>query len=212
MVEVKTKLWNGEKLGKLVTIDTETTVAPFHTFDHELVLFQALGDTGTVYLLGSKDIRRFFNVNHNSKFVLHNAVFDLDVILPYLGQDRIFELIDEGKILCTKIMYMLYKLASDGSSGHSASLKGCLKELLDVEVEKGSERTSFGEYLGKPIESIPEDHIRYAALDVIYTRSLYKDLNRKIRMIETTHGVCDSMNYSIQIRGDYALNAYIRMV
>lgn len=199
---IKTVIWDGERLLKEITVDTETTMAPFHTFDHELVLMQATDSNQTVYLIRNKDVRRFFNRNHSAKFIFHNAVFDLDVLLPFLGQERIFELIDDKQIYCTKLLYILYKLASEGNAQHRASLKNIVSEFYNIDLEKGQERVTFGQYLGKPIEEISEDHIKYAALDVIYTHRIYCDLMAMIKPLDTMRTL---LSFDIQMKGNYAL-------
>ena len=202
-MEVVTKIWTGQKLKKEICCDTETTMAPFHTFDHKLVLFQATDIDGIVYLVRNEDVRRFFNRHHYATFIWHNAVFDLDVLIPFLGQERIFELIDEGRIMCTKLLYILYKLAITGVAEQRVSLKGLVKEFYNVDLEKGQERITFGQYLGKPIEDISENHIKYAALDVIYTFRVYCDLMARIKPLDKMNTL---LSYQIQIKGDYALN------
>lgn len=196
------KIWTSEKLKFETVLDTETTVEPFHTFDHKLVLFQATDASGIVYLVRNEDVRRFFNRNYDNRFIFHNAVFDLDVLLPFLGQGRIFELIDEGRVFCTKLLYILYKLASEGNASHRASLKGIVKEFYGIDLEKGEERVTFGQYLGKPIEEISEAHIEYAAKDVIYTFKVYCDLMARIKPLDTMNTL---LSFDIQMKGNYAL-------
>lgn len=196
------RIWKSEKLKHETVVDTETTVEPFHTFDHKLVLFQATDAAGIVYLVKNEDVRRFFNRNFDNRFIFHNAVFDLDVLLPYLGQKRIFELIDEGRIYCTKLLYILYKLASEGNAEQRASLKGIVKEFYNIDLEKGEERVTFGQYLSKPIEEISKAHIEYAARDVIYTFKVYCDLMARIKPLDTMNTL---LSFDIQMKGNYAL-------
>jgi len=89
--------------------------------------------------------------------------------MPFLGQERIYELIDNKQIRCTKLLYTLYKLALEGVADTKSSLKNVVKEFYNIDLEKGQERVTFGQYLGKPIEEISEAHIEYACLDVVYT-------------------------------------------
>jgi len=144
-MEVNYTIWDGQKLKKEIDVE------------------------GITYLVRTEDVRRFFNRHHDSIFIAHNAVFDLDVIMPFLGQERIYELIDNKQIRCTKLLYILYKLALEGVADAKSSLKNVVKEFYNVDLEKGQERVTFGQYLGKPIEDISKSHIEYACLDVVYT-------------------------------------------
>lgn len=202
-MEIITKIWKSEKLLPEITVDTETTVAPFHTYDHKLVLFQATDSNGIVYLVRNEDVKRFFRRNSEARFIFHNAVFDLDILLPYIGQSYIYELIDNKQIFCTKLLYKLYTLATIGVADKRASLKGIVKDFYKIDLEKGQERVTFGQYLGKPIEEISEDHIKYAALDVLYTHRVYCDLMSKIYPLDDMKTL---LSYDTQIKGDYALN------
>lgn len=198
------KVWTNEKLGKEISIDTETTIAPFHTYNHKLVTCQAYDGKGIVYFIEKKDIKKFFLKHYSCKLIFQNAPFDLDVLLPYLGQDWIYELIDDNKIFDTKILYKLYHLAVLGFVANKSSLKDIAKKLLNVDLDKdGGVRTTFDQFINTPTLEIPKEHLEYAALDAKVTFDAYCSL---LALIKPHDKLNTLLSHSLQIKGDYALN------
>lgn len=203
-MDYEIKVWTNEKLGKEIAIDTETTIAPFHTYSHKLVTCQAYDGRGVVYFIKKTDIKKFFLKHYSSKLIFQNAPFDLDVLMPYIGQEWIYELIDDQKILDTKILYKLYHLAVLGFVANKSSLKDIAKKLLNVDLDKdGGVRTTFDQFLNTPILEIPKEHLEYAALDAKVTFDAYCNLLALIKPHDLERNL---LSHDIQIKGDYSLN------
>ena len=204
MMDFKIKVWEGEKLGREISVDCETTIAPFHTYNHKLVTCQAYDGKGVVYFVPKDKIKQFFLKHYSCKLIFQNAPFDLDVLLPYLGQEWIYELIDDNKIFDTKILYKLYHLAVLGFVPGKASLKDIAKKLLNVDLDKdGGVRTTFDQFLNTPILEIPKEHLDYAALDAKVTYDSYCSLLALIKPHDKHRNL---LSHLMQIKGDYALN------
>ena len=73
--EYSVKVWKNEKLGKYISIDSETTVVPFH-MTPEIVTMQVYSGNDVVYYVPVKKIKLFLNKHYDSIFILMNAPFD----------------------------------------------------------------------------------------------------------------------------------------
>lgn len=198
-------IWNGEKMRDTVCIDVETDIAPFHTRDHKLVLFQAF-DGESAYLVRKKDVRSFLMTNYNAILVGQNIKFDMGVIAQEVGWPLIYKFYDRNKVRDTRLMFQLWHLGYEGYVPHKGtSLANMMSRFFKIRVNKDEAlRCTFGEYLDQPIENIPDDHIEYAMLDVIYTYRLYERLMDLIKPLDTM-GTLLSLN--IQMKGDLALDS-----
>ena len=195
-------IWQGDFLAGDICIDTETTLAPFHTRDHQLVTFQAYNGKEAVFVL-PEDIGWFLDLHKQSIFVIQRATFDITVLIQYSNWKYWFHKIDNGLVRDTSILYTLLTLAVMGSTPDSSSLKTICDVLLNRKIEKGVERVTFGQYLGKPFSEISDAHKRYAMDDVIHTYDAYIVLLKKIKMHDTEGTL---LSHDIQVKGAIGLD------
>ena len=199
-------IWSGDYMSGDIILDTETDVQPFYTRAHQLVTFQAYNGKQAVFVL-PEDVGWFLDLHKSSIFVIQRATFDVTVLIPYSSWEYWFYKIDNGLVRDTAILYTLLNLAVIGSTPKSESLKVICDVLLDRQIEKGQERVTFGQYLGKPFSEISEAHKRYAMDDVIHTHDAYNVLMRKIKMHDTEGTL---LSHDIQIKGAIGLDQIFR--
>lgn len=204
-MEYSIKKWEGEELGRNISIDTETTVAPFHTRNHELVTCQAYDGKGIVYFVDRADIGDFFERHTGRQMIMQNAPFDVEVLAKYTGWNYWFNAYDGERVWDTKILYILYKLACTGEAARKSSLKVICKELLNIDLDKESDtRTTFEQFLNVPLSEIPEKYLKYAAEDAVYTLDVYFKLRGLIREYDKYNTV---LTHHTQVKGALALDA-----
>jgi DNA polymerase I-like protein with 3'-5' exonuclease and polymerase domains len=199
----KISIWKGQVMGPEITVDCETTVEAFHTRLHKLVLFQAF-DGVSAFIVNKEDVRSFLLTNYHATLIGQNIKFDMGVIANEIGWSLLYKFYDRNKVRDTKLMYQLWSLGYEGVvPRRGTSLAGMMQRFFNIFVDKDEAvRCTFGEYLDKPVSDIPDAHIEYAMLDVIYTHKLYKKLLGLITAIDT-HGTLLSLD--IQMKGDLAL-------
>lgn len=200
--EYNIKVWNGEKLGKYIACDTETTMVPFH-MTPELVTIQVFDGGTDVFYIPVDRIRLFFNKHYDSMFIFHNFSFDLDVISKALDNKAFaYDLIDRGNVRDTSILYRLYHLATIGYVPFKYSLKLLTEKYLGQIIEKDERRENFSQFLGSKISNIPSNYLEYGAIDVIATYFLHQEL---IARIQTVDKYSTLLSHDIQIKGEFAL-------
>lgn len=198
-------IWDGQFLGKEVSCDLETSAEPFHTKDHKPVVFQAFGGGNKIYLVRIEDIKRFLNRHFDSTLIWHNASFDTTVLIESGHKTAIFDYYDNDNIVCTKLYFQLYGLATTGKIPSESSLAFCVKTLLGLTVDKDEDiRMTFGAFYGQSYEQMPIEHTVYAALDVAYTYYLYKKLDSLVKPHDEKK---TRLSLGIQVKGDLALRS-----
>lgn len=198
------KTWSGEKLGKTLAVDTETDLQPFTTRDHTMVTCQVYDGSDTVYFVEANKLRKFFNLHYDSHLVMQNATFDVGVMSKYTGMSMWYDRYDRNMIRDTKILFKLYNLAVIGEVGFKSSLKYICLKILGIDIDKNEDvRCTFEQFIGKSIDEIPEEHLRYAALDAIYTYDAYMKLLNHINSHDK-YGTL--LSHDIQVKGDWALD------
>lgn len=196
-------------LPQLIAVDTETTrfrepvyawkgrtrIAPFG--GHDLVLGSIGGDGGvSVYHRVALCQALWDYLDRGYHVVFHNAAFDVPVFAraePRLG-DALFQAADEGRIHDTKILEPLIQIAVGASTQSqkvlvsSPSLKALARSRagLDLDKENGV-RTSFDLYRS-PHAAIPQDALRYAALDALATYLVYRSQIAEARVLASPAG------------------------
>lgn len=204
MKDYNIKIWEGEKLKNNIAIDTETNIAPFHTRDHKMITCQAYDGQDTVYFIQKKHVRRFLNLHKNANLIFQNAPFDVGVLSKLTGMDLWFDRYDRDLIWDTKILYILYTLAATGQASKKSSLALICEQLLGVNINKDNAiRTTFDQFENTPLMEIPEEHLKYAAEDAIYTYDVYFKLRNLIREHDKMNTV---LSHHIQVKGALALD------
>jgi DNA polymerase I-like protein with 3'-5' exonuclease and polymerase domains len=193
--------WNMEFMGDLVSIDTETEIAPF-TQTPKISTFQAFsGDV--VYYVPISKIALFLNRHSDSILLAQNMPFDCDVIHKSTNSRMMYDWYDKDLIRDTGVLYRLLHLASTGSTPFRYNLALLSEKFLGVKLEKSEVRENFGQFIGQPLSAIPQEFLEYGALDVIATYQIYFKLIEYI----SNHDVMGTLlSHSIQVKGDLALN------
>lgn len=202
--EFNIEIWNKQKIGSIIAFDCETTVTPFH-MTPELVTIQAYGGGDTVYYVKKEDVKLFFNFHYESKFIMHNFSFDVDVLSKYLdNRDFGFDLIDRDKIIDTSILWRLLHLAEHGFIPFKMSLAFLSEQLLGHNMNKDTEvRCNYEQYIDSDILDIPTHFLEYGALDVVITMKIYLILSG---MIIPHDKMGTQLSHNIQVKGSFALN------
>ena len=199
--EIDIKIWDGEKLGYYIALDTETEFIKF-TETPELITCQAYAGQDA-YFIPLNRITDFFNKHDKSTFVFANAPFDLDVLQKNCNWD-FFKVVDEGRIYDIQLMYRLYKLAVDGEVPFRYSLALLADEYLDVTLNKDDNiRCNYDQFRGTDLTELPQEFLEYGALDVIVTYDIFRILLDQI-VVELKSDSCLSHDY--QLKGAIALN------
>src|SRR5210317_1239126 len=111
--EYTIQFWQGESLGSILAIDTETTIAPF-TETPDLVTFQVF-DGESLYYVDRSLVDDFLKKHVTRTLVFANAPFDIDVLRKFMEDDNLLkDQIANDRIYDINIMYRLWKLASLG--------------------------------------------------------------------------------------------------
>jgi len=203
--EYNIKVWDTEEgfLGRFVSIDTETTIAPF-TMVPDLVTFQAYSGGKNVYYVLKEDIKEFMFVHKGSYLIAHNMPFDEGVISKTLGDNKIMlSFYDNNLIRDTGVLYRLLHLASLGFVPFKYNLAALSEKFLGIKLIKDEIRENFGQFKDLPFESIPKEYLEYGAADVIATYKLYFKLVAEIRNHDKYNTL---LSHDIQVKGDLALN------
>ena len=196
------EFWDGESLGKVIAVDTETTMVPF-TETPDLVTFQAF-DGARLFYVRRKDVRKFLGLHGGSHLVFHNAPFDVDVICKHLGEKDFFDYwIQLNQLWDTALLYRLLGLATRGHVPHKYNLALVTKELFGEELNKDEEiRENYEQYRESSLEQIPDHFLAYGARDVLATFSVFHSLRSQI----SGTGSTTQLSHQIQIAGSIALN------
>lgn len=204
MKDYKVKVWENKKLKARISVDTETTLAPFYTRDHRMVTCQVYDGSDIVYFVKKQHVRRFLNLHKDHHLIMQNAPFDVGVLSKIVGMDILFSFYDRNLIWDTKILYKLLKLAETGTAPRQSSLKLICQEMLNREIDKNTEvRTTFEQFENTAVEDIPEAHLKYAAEDAIHTYDAFLALRSAISEHDK-YGTF--LTHHIQVKGDLALD------
>ena len=190
---------NGRVITGPFALDTETTQVDEKrpTSIPSLVLGMAF-DGRQGWFITAEDMPAFLADHPANPLVFHNAAFDLAILQTTLERRRIpgdvYTRVEAGKVADTQI---LARLISLGTVGHSArsqcSLDYCCQKYLGISLPKDlktptgdSVRLTFGNYLGRPFESLPNVYLQYAAGDPVATWLLFQRLKQGLPGMETT--------------------------
>jgi DNA polymerase I-like protein with 3'-5' exonuclease and polymerase domains len=202
--EYEIRRWDGENLGRVVAIDTETDVVPFH-MTPQIATLQAFSGGDIAYYVPMESLEAFL-VKHSSSFlVMQNAPFDMDVLAKEVGSTNwLYRMYDNCLVRDTGVLYRLWHLAHIGFVPMKYNLNLMSEKFLGVSLDKeGEERVNFFQFRNKPLTTIPEAFLGYGAKDVIATFFIYQRLLGMIQPLDT-YGTL--LSHDIQVKGDIALN------
>ena len=201
--EYTIQFWQGESLGNILAIDTETTITPF-TETPDLVTFQVF-DGESLFYVDRGSVRDFLAKHSTRTMVFANASFDVDVLRKFTEDKYILkEQIEHGnRLFDVNIMYRLWKLATMGDVPRKYSLSHINRELFGLDLNKDEEiRCNFADFKEFNLQEIPKQFLEYGAKDVISTFNCFIRLRLEISKLDT-----DTMlSHHIQLLGALALN------
>jgi len=200
--EYTIQFWQGESLGSILAIDTETTIAPF-TETPDLVTFQVF-DGESLYYVDRSLVGDFLKKHVTRTLVFANAPFDVDVLRKFMEDKYLLkEQIERDRIFDINIMYRLWTLAVLGDVSRKYSLAHICRELLGEDLDKNdSIRCNFEEYKDVKLEQIPLPFLEYGAKDVLATYYCFIRLRLEISKLNTS----TMLSHHIQLLGALALN------
>ena len=200
--EYTIQFWQGESLGNILAIDTETTIAPF-TETPDLVTFQVF-DGESLYYVDRSLVGDFLKKHVTRTLVFANAPFDIDVLRKFTEDKYLLkEQIERDRIFDVNILYRLWHLATGGDVPRKYGLSKISQELLGQELDKNEDvRCNFAEYKGTPLQEIPKAFLEYGASDVIATFYCFIRLRLEISKLNTS----TMLSHHIQLLGALALN------
>jgi hypothetical protein len=119
--EYTIQFWQGESLGSILAIDTETTIAPF-TETPDLVTFQVF-DGESLYYVDRSLVGDFLKKHVTRTLVFANAPFDIDVLRKFTEDKYLLkEQIEKDKNYDINILYRLMDFATTGDVPRKYSL------------------------------------------------------------------------------------------
>lgn len=206
--EYHIKVWNNEQLSGLCAFDAETEMITHESIIPELITLQIYDGSDTVYFIEPDRIAEFFDLHQNTKFIAHNAKFDMSVLQAFIGSKGLYQLYDECRVIDTAILFRLLHLATVGHLNTRYGLDYCVKRMLNIDLPKDEEiRTTFAQFKGKSPLEIPKAHLEYAAKDAVSTLKLYLQLVPEIKAVDKMNTM---LSHDIQVKGDWALGCIMR--
>jgi hypothetical protein len=146
----------------------------------------------------------FLEAHVGASMIMHSAAFDLKVTAPLVQpMIDVYKAVDEGRVWDTLILKRLLSLATAGHTAlGEASLHDCALIHLGVTLQKDQTdshgkkvRTSFGEFLGRPLSEIPAQYLIYLGQDALATFHLFGELHRLIKdVLQHSHNVWGFVN------------------
>ena len=200
--EYTIQFWQGESLGSILAIDTETTIAPF-TETPDLVTFQVF-DGESLFYVERGSVRDFLAKHSTRTMVFANASFDIDVLRKFTEDKYLLkEQIERDRIFDINILYRLWGLATAGDIPRKFGLARITFELLGEELDKNEEiRCNFADFTEISLQEIPQQFLEYGAKDVIATFHCFIRLRLEISKLNTN----TMLSHHIQLLGALALN------
>lgn len=209
--EIEIRIWNGESLANVISLDTETTLTEFHQTP-DLVTFQAYNGGNCVYYVRRRDVSTFLQQHSLASFVMHNAAFDVDVICKHLDNPNLFDpYYENNKIYDIGILYRLVHLAQQGYVPRKYNLNLISTELLNHELNKDEDiRLNFHNYINHDVSEIPRNFLEYGAEDVLATHYIFNKLLARAKNVMYSDEYFINrpellLSHHIQIKGDLAL-------
>jgi DNA polymerase I-like protein with 3'-5' exonuclease and polymerase domains len=210
-LEVPFDQWRAscDPLGSLIAVDTETNLIEEGMVPNLVVTAATNGKQG--YFIANQSLTAFFSSHGLSRFLMHNAAFDL-AVLDKAGFNT-QGLVENGRVFDTGLLFKLIKLADEGFCCGAWSLDHVLMEHLKIALPKtikahdGQEvRLTFSRFLrddGTPDYAMLAAaeyrvYLEYAAKDPIATWMIAQSLNAKAKQVlnYATLDIFDRASYS----------------
>lgn len=213
-------LWNGQRLGDCIVVDTETTLIENCWKVPDLCLV-SVSDGQQHFVMKPERLAEFLKL-HSSEgthFVFHNAAFDFAVIDRYLvlSEDAdtrsvLWMAVDSNRVHDTMFLAALISLAKRDCD-LTPSLKDACSEHLGTVLEKDKYRHRFDEIKETSWSDVDFGFFRYAMTDAIATWFLFAVLTHKANEICHQHEVTDDHGFlteALQVKAAIALDRITR--
>lgn len=198
------KIWHPTdgKLGRIVAIDTETTMVPFY-MTPDMVTMQAYSGGENVFYVQRDDVALFLETHKEAILVGHNFAFDNDVIEKHLQQPHyLSHWYDNDLVRDTNILFKLWHLAHVGHTPFKSSLDHVAARFAGITLVKDETRENFAQFINSKISDIPSNYLEYGAMDVIATYKTYFGLIAAIREHDKMKTL---LSHWVQVKGALAL-------
>ena len=177
-------------IGAKISFDIETELVDNNNPKHSPKVVLTVAFNGdALYRIAAKDLKDFIEAHRNSKFICHNAAFDILHTGNHIGDLTFkYETVEEERVLDTYILGRLINLAKHGECKPikgKYSLAGLVKDRLNLELPKEVEvhgetvRLSYGNFLGKNLDIIPSAYWYYCCWDTLSTFFLWQKLEQE---------------------------------
>lgn len=144
------------------------------------------------FFVERQHVLSFLKCHWDARIIFHHAPFDLDVLKLLLGPALdVYDLVERNRIWDTELLHRLYTLGNEGHVARGkgqATLERCAQVYLDAELPKNVEdskgqpvRTSYGQWLNRPLADIEPCYLEYLGKDVIATYHLYRELRKRLK-------------------------------
>ncbi len=219
-IQVYWSLWNGEQLGNVIAIDTETTLIEDRSTVPDLCLV-SVSDGEQHFVLEPEQLPEFLELHSSDEihFVFHHVGFDFPVIdkcLAIQGQaearNTLWAAVDSDRVHDTMLLAALVSLA-ERDCDIIPGLKDACEEHLGVVLEKDKYRHRFNEIRNKSWTDVDVGFFQYAVKDAVATWFLFTVLTHKANEICHEHGVADDHGFlteAIQVKAAIALDRITR--
>jgi DNA polymerase I-like protein with 3'-5' exonuclease and polymerase domains len=182
--------WDGERLGEIISIDTETTIIEDKGRVPDICL-ATVSDGTRHFILRPEQLPEFLesNIDHKTHIVFHNVAFDFWVIDKWLckskasdARDILWTAVDQHRVHDTMLLGLLIDLAEYDREAYSSLANAC-KNHIGMQLEKDQFRLGFNELRNSPWDEIDPGFFVYAVTDAAATWLLYEALTRKAMAI-----------------------------
>jgi DNA polymerase I-like protein with 3'-5' exonuclease and polymerase domains len=209
-------LWDGERLGSMIALDTETTLITGKGQIPDLCLV-AVSNEKNHFVLKPEQLPLFLqtNISDDVQLIFHNVAFDFWVVDKFLSSRKdvlsrslLWTAVDQHRVHDTMLLGTLTSLAESDSDVIS-SLSSACKTHLGVELQKDQYRLDFDNLLNKPWDEIDQGFFEYAVTDAFATWRLYECLATKAISICNLHDLPLDYGYlseGIQVKGAIGLS------
>ena len=213
-------LWNGEQLGDVIAIDTETTLIEDRSKVPDLCLV-SVSDGELHFVLEPSQLPEFLDLHSSDEihFVFHHVGFDFPVIDKCIAiqehveaRNTLWAAVDNDRVHDTMLLAALLSLA-ERDCDLTPGLKDASQEHLGVVLEKDIYRHRFNELRNKSWADVDVGFFQYAVKDAIATWFLFTVLTHKANEICQEHGVADGHGFlteAIQVKAAIALDRISR--
>ena len=208
--------WNGQKLGKYIALDTETTL--IDGADHvPRLCMVSMSDGEWHYVAEPTQLSQILehHLKGGGHIVFHNVAFDFWVIDQYLSingkvsaRNWLWHAVDQGRVHDTMILAALVTLAQSDND-RMLSLADATKRWCGYALEKDVYRLRYSEIRNVPWNEVEHGFFEYAVSDAIATWQLFTKITHAAKAICDGYSLPRSHGFlteSIQVKAAIGLS------